>query len=115
MKICEISDGTIVIAFEPGDAYRLAQACAAADLILGGAEIVPATFDLPPGTFGRPATYQLSQLYGALASTFQAAALAGEAFYRFGGDDERRFGLRTLRHYATGQHPREVEAAGDPD
>ena len=119
MKIKEIRENAIVIEFEPGDAYRLAQACAAADHILGGSEPDAATFDLPAGALGAPGTYALSQLYGALAGTFLASALACEAFFRFSDAREDRFGLRTLRHYATGQTPREVEAetvaGGDPE
>lgn len=110
MKILEIRENAIVIAFEPGDAYRLAQACAAADVLVGGSSPAPATFDLPDGAFARPGTYALSQLYGALAGTFLASALACESFFRFSGDREDRFGLGTLRHYATGQTPHEVEA-----
>jgi len=108
VKIRDIRNNAIVIEFEPGDAYRLAQACASADAILGGAEPDPAAFDLPAGALGTPGTYALGQLYGALAGTFLSSALACEAFFRF-GDGQERFGLRTLRHYATGQHPREVE------
>ena len=115
MQIQDIRNNAIVVEFEPGDAYRIAQACAAADVVLGGSVVDEATFDLPARSIATPATYPLSQLYGALAGTFLASALACEAFFRFDSANEDRFGLHTLRHYATGQTPRQAEAEARPE
>jgi hypothetical protein len=80
VKIERIDANELTVSLEAGEAYRLALACEAAEITLGGSVVEPAVFGLglDGQDFGSDATVNLSHLYAGLHAAFMAGAVAAE-------------------------------------